>query len=214
MEADGVESHSLVWRTHPLVAPLVCPPSSPSLSLPVVAVFLQPHALVKVIHRKRGSAGIKSESVGNRKGKHASEGVAEWRGCYKASVCGVSVCVCDDTFPLRLLRTSKRHLELCTDTELFNSIPLEPSVSALRKAPTWLLSDDIWFFFLKKQMHHSVPRWQPLQSHVLKVFWVVRDLPKKKQKTKVSVFSNLLQNPCPIRDASFLSKILFWWFTG
>uniref|UniRef100_A0A8C6P277 ABC-type glutathione-S-conjugate transporter n=1 Tax=Nothobranchius furzeri TaxID=105023 RepID=A0A8C6P277_NOTFU len=25
---------------------------------------------------------------------------------------------------------------------------------------------------------------------------------------------HLSQNPCPVRDASFLSKILFWWFTG
>uniref|UniRef100_A0A7N8YRT8 ABC-type glutathione-S-conjugate transporter n=1 Tax=Mastacembelus armatus TaxID=205130 RepID=A0A7N8YRT8_9TELE len=25
---------------------------------------------------------------------------------------------------------------------------------------------------------------------------------------------NSLQNPCPVKDASFLSKILFWWFTG
>lgn len=92
--------------------------------------------LWSVIHRKRGRTGIKSESVGNRKGKHASEGAAECGGCREACVCGVSVYVCDDTFPLRLLRTSKRHLELCTDTELFNSIPLEPSASALHKAPT------------------------------------------------------------------------------
>uniref|UniRef100_A0AAQ5ZRG4 ABC-type glutathione-S-conjugate transporter n=1 Tax=Amphiprion ocellaris TaxID=80972 RepID=A0AAQ5ZRG4_AMPOC len=33
-------------------------------------------------------------------------------------------------------------------------------------------------------------------------------------KTTVSLVSNLLQNPCPVKDASFLSKILFWWFTG
>uniref|UniRef100_A0A3P9IN76 ABC-type glutathione-S-conjugate transporter n=1 Tax=Oryzias latipes TaxID=8090 RepID=A0A3P9IN76_ORYLA len=25
---------------------------------------------------------------------------------------------------------------------------------------------------------------------------------------------NLEKNPCPVKDASFLSKILFWWFTG
>uniref|UniRef100_A0A8D3EAF9 ABC-type glutathione-S-conjugate transporter n=1 Tax=Scophthalmus maximus TaxID=52904 RepID=A0A8D3EAF9_SCOMX len=33
-------------------------------------------------------------------------------------------------------------------------------------------------------------------------------------KTTVSLVFNLLQNPCPVKDASFLSKILFWWFTG
>ncbi|KAG7248653.1 hypothetical protein CRUP_034141, partial [Coryphaenoides rupestris] len=26
--------------------------------------------------------------------------------------------------------------------------------------------------------------------------------------------SRLFQNPCPVKDASFLSKILFWWFAG
>uniref|UniRef100_A0A7N6BNZ9 ABC-type glutathione-S-conjugate transporter n=1 Tax=Anabas testudineus TaxID=64144 RepID=A0A7N6BNZ9_ANATE len=33
-------------------------------------------------------------------------------------------------------------------------------------------------------------------------------------KTTVNLVFNLLQNPCPVKDASFLSKILFWWFTG
>uniref|UniRef100_A0AAQ4PBC7 ABC-type glutathione-S-conjugate transporter n=1 Tax=Gasterosteus aculeatus aculeatus TaxID=481459 RepID=A0AAQ4PBC7_GASAC len=33
-------------------------------------------------------------------------------------------------------------------------------------------------------------------------------------KTTLSPVFNLLQNPCPVKDASFLSKILFWWFTG
>uniref|UniRef100_A0A8C4HWB7 ABC-type glutathione-S-conjugate transporter n=1 Tax=Dicentrarchus labrax TaxID=13489 RepID=A0A8C4HWB7_DICLA len=33
-------------------------------------------------------------------------------------------------------------------------------------------------------------------------------------KTTVCLVFNLLQNPCPVKDASFLSKILFWWFTG
>uniref|UniRef100_A0A3Q3RY77 ABC-type glutathione-S-conjugate transporter n=1 Tax=Mastacembelus armatus TaxID=205130 RepID=A0A3Q3RY77_9TELE len=31
---------------------------------------------------------------------------------------------------------------------------------------------------------------------------------------KMSLVFNSLQNPCPVKDASFLSKILFWWFTG
>lgn len=30
----------------------------------------------------------------------------------------------------------------------------------------------------------------------------------------VSLLFDILQNPCPVKDASFLSKILFWWFTG
>uniref|UniRef100_A0A673CC25 ABC-type glutathione-S-conjugate transporter n=1 Tax=Sphaeramia orbicularis TaxID=375764 RepID=A0A673CC25_9TELE len=33
-------------------------------------------------------------------------------------------------------------------------------------------------------------------------------------KTTACLVFNLLQNPCPVKDASFLSKILFWWFTG
>uniref|UniRef100_A0A8C6P2J7 ABC-type glutathione-S-conjugate transporter n=1 Tax=Nothobranchius furzeri TaxID=105023 RepID=A0A8C6P2J7_NOTFU len=33
-------------------------------------------------------------------------------------------------------------------------------------------------------------------------------------KTTHSLVFHLSQNPCPVRDASFLSKILFWWFTG
>uniref|UniRef100_A0A665TXJ3 ABC-type glutathione-S-conjugate transporter n=1 Tax=Echeneis naucrates TaxID=173247 RepID=A0A665TXJ3_ECHNA len=33
-------------------------------------------------------------------------------------------------------------------------------------------------------------------------------------KTTVTLVFNLFQNPCPVKDASFLSKILFWWFTG
>uniref|UniRef100_A0A8C5H1L3 ABC-type glutathione-S-conjugate transporter n=1 Tax=Gouania willdenowi TaxID=441366 RepID=A0A8C5H1L3_GOUWI len=33
-------------------------------------------------------------------------------------------------------------------------------------------------------------------------------------KPQVTLKTNLLQNPCPVKDASFLSKILFWWFTG
>uniref|UniRef100_A0A8C5H211 ABC-type glutathione-S-conjugate transporter n=1 Tax=Gouania willdenowi TaxID=441366 RepID=A0A8C5H211_GOUWI len=32
--------------------------------------------------------------------------------------------------------------------------------------------------------------------------------------TIMTLKTNLLQNPCPVKDASFLSKILFWWFTG
>uniref|UniRef100_A0A674MDI5 ABC-type glutathione-S-conjugate transporter n=1 Tax=Takifugu rubripes TaxID=31033 RepID=A0A674MDI5_TAKRU len=32
--------------------------------------------------------------------------------------------------------------------------------------------------------------------------------------TAVILLFGTFQNPCPVKDASFLSKILFWWFTG
>lgn len=138
--------------------------------------------LWSVIHRKRGRTGIKSESVGNRQGKHASEGAAEWGGCHKACLCGVSMMT---HFPS--VCSEPQNVILNCALTLNSLIPShwspQPPLST-KFPPDCCQTPHLVHFFSKKQMHYSVPTRQPLQSHVLKVFWVVRDWPKQTKKQK------------------------------
>uniref|UniRef100_A0A8C6P2K1 ABC-type glutathione-S-conjugate transporter n=1 Tax=Nothobranchius furzeri TaxID=105023 RepID=A0A8C6P2K1_NOTFU len=72
----------------------------------------------------------------------------------------------------------------------------------------WVLSVVCSLVPLRAKIQLAIDEVSP---ETLKTLSVVELFP---WKTTHSLVFHLSQNPCPVRDASFLSKILFWWFTG
>lgn len=121
----------------------------------------------------------------------------------------------DDTFPLCLHSTTKRHLCPVPTLDPFHSFLWQFTSTAPCSGPPERIGlfTDIYVAKHASHTHAMQPSASGLGEAVH--FW------KKTfsgehltAKTTLNLVSNLLQNPCPVKDASFLSKILFWWFTG
>lgn len=132
------------------------------------------------------------------------------------------VCVCIhlldsyDTFPLCLHQTSKRHLHPALTLNSIYSVLWEFMASAPHNGPPdcTALSKTHSKHSLKALLTSAPFNCQRRASVKLCMSRKPLSAARFTAKTTVSLVFNLLQNPCPVKDASFLSKILFWWFTG
>lgn len=204
-EAWGCRSHSLAWWTHPVVCPLLFPPPRPPPLFPVLLLKL--HIEGKEVEGQKKSKSATLEPASSRvRGRQGGEDV-----CVKADLCEFVSPV--DTFALCLHSSTKRHLcSALTPFILFcgSSHPLLPTASHLSK---FVYRHLCWETYPSHARHATINQWPR---------WGFAFLGKKKTfsgehstaQTTLILVSNLLQNPCPVKDASFLSKILFWWFTG
>lgn len=191
------------------IAVLGVPSSSSTTSFPL------PHALVRVTHRKRGSEGMRSERAGNGESKHPGEGVVERRGksMWERTNLRLCVCwiVCDDTFPLCLLQTLKYHPHHVLTLNSFYSVLWEFMASAPHSVPPDCTVLFTHTCIIQHTLHKCIIQ---MSDDCLCETAHVSEACKWFTTKTTSLCFNPLQNPCPVKDASFLSKILFWWFTG